>query len=35
MKKKTLYEACIQSETNIFREWPRLIILLKKISLDI
>lgn len=35
MKKKYLYEAFIQSETNIFWEWPRPIILLKRISLEI
>lgn len=35
MKKKSLYEACIQSETNIFREWPWPNILLGRISLEI
>lgn len=35
IKKKPLYEAFIQSETNIFREWPWPNILLERISLEI
>lgn len=35
IKKKSLYEAFIQSETNIFREWPWPNILLERISLEI
>lgn len=35
MKKQSVYEAFIQSETNIFGEWPRPIILIERISLEI